>query len=191
VTEPHDDVTGLLARVTAGDREAANQLVPLVYGELRRIAAARLARERANHTLQPTALVNEAYLKLVDQHRTTWKNRAHFFAAAANIMRRVLVDHARAHRAEKRGGALERVTLTDDGAASPERDVDLVALDEVLGSLGARDAEAARLVELKFFAGLTTREIAEVLSVSVATVERDWATTRAWLYRAMTSGVRS
>jgi len=187
--DPSGDVTGLLRRFTDGDAEAANRLVPLVYSELRRIASSMLSRERREHTLQPTALVNEAFLRLVDQRSVTWQNRAHFFAVSATLMRRVLVDHARAHRAEKRGGMETRVTLDDAHVGGRERDVDVVVLDLALDRLAQRDEAAARLVELRFFAGLTVREISEVLGRSEASIQRDWATTRSWLFRAMTEGV--
>lgn len=181
-----DNITVLLEQAGRGDATALERLIPLVYGELRRIAARHLRRERANHTLQPTALVNEAFLKLVEQRNVTWQNRAHFFGVSANLMRRILVDHARAARAEKRAGGLARVTLDDANVAAECRDLDLVALDDALASLANRDPKLAHLVELRFFAGLTTKETAEVLGVSASTVEREWVAARAWLYRAMT-----
>ena len=162
------------------------RLVAAVYPELRAIAASYLRRERPGHTLQPTALVNEAYMRLVDQRRVTWQNRAHFFSVAASLMRRILVDHARAKRAEKRAGSYTRVTFDDARVPAAERDVDLVALDDALSDLAAKDPELARLVELRYFAGLTTKETAEVLGVSTSTVEREWVAARAWLYRALT-----
>lgn len=182
---PAKDVTTLLAEASAGDPEAYDRLAPLVYDELRRIAARCLRRERLDHTLQPTALVNEAFLKLIDQRRVTWQNRAHFFAVSARLMRRVLVDHARAHHAGKRGGHLARVSLDDAVIGARARDADLVALDDALRELERRDPDAARLVELRYFAGLTTRETAEVLGVSTSTVEREWVAARAWLFRAL------
>lgn len=181
------DVTGLLAEARTGDRAAADRLVMAVYPELHRIAERCLRGERRDHTLQPTALVNEAYLKLIDQHRSNWQNRAQFFAVAATLMRRILVDYARAQRAAKRGGVATRVTLDDAHLASHHREVDVIALDDALRDLESTDPRASRLVELKFFAGLTTRETAEVLGVSVTRVEREWASTRAWLFRAISN----
>jgi RNA polymerase sigma-70 factor, ECF subfamily len=167
-----------------GNEESRDQLVPLVYDELRRLARAFLARERSNHTLQPTALVHEAYLRLVDQRTVNWKNRAHFVGMASVMMRRILVNHARGRVAAKRGGAAERVSLSlaDGGNAPP---VDLLALHEALGALEAVDARKSRIVELKFFGGLTTTEAAEVMDLSSATIEREWKFARAWLYRAL------
>lgn len=179
------NVTRLLIAWSDGDqkdREDLDELLPLVYGELRGLAAARLSRERTDHTLQPTALVHEAYLRLIDQHSVDWKNRAHFFGLAAEMMRRILVNHARDRAAQKRGGGFERVTL---GAAQDlvgREEVDLIDLDEALDKLAELDARKARVVELKFFAGLTNDEIAEVQEASVATVERDWRFARAWLF---------
>ncbi len=179
------DVTGLLQAWSEGDPEAAEKLVPVVYDELRRQATRHLRRERRNHTLRPTALVHEAYLRLVGQRQAVWKSRNQFFAVAAQMMRRVLVDHARQHRAAKRAGSWCRVTL-DEGVASHEpRDLDLVALEDALSELAALDPEKARMVELRFFAGLTLEEAADVLGVSAATVTREWRMARAWLYRRM------
>ena len=158
--------------------------MPLVYEELRRLAGAQLRSERSGHTLQATALVNEAYLKLVDQKRTRWRNRAHFFAIAARLMRRILVDHARRARALKRSAG-RRVTLDEALALAPEPDVDLVALDDAMEALGGLDPNLTRLVELRFFGGLTIEETAEVLDVSPATVKREWASARAWLFRRL------
>jgi RNA polymerase sigma factor (TIGR02999 family) len=188
MTDTPDSVTELLAEASRGNADALDRLLPLVYHELHAIAARYLRREKPGHTLQPTALVNEAYLRLVGQREVTWQNRAHFFGVAASMMRRILVDHARAHRAEKRAGGLARVTLNEANLPAAERDVDLIALDDALADLAARDAKLARLVELKFFAGLTTKEVAEVLGVSSSTVEREWVAARAWLFRAMTKG---
>ncbi len=189
--DTNDNVTALLAQASRGNAAALERLIPLVYGELRAIAARHLRRERANHTLQPTALVNEAFLKLVGQRDVTWQNRAHFFGVSANLMRRVLVDYARAGRAEKRAGGLTRVTLDDANVAAESRDVDLLALDDALSTLADKDPKLAHLVELRFFAGLTTKETAEVLGVSTSTVEREWVAARAWLFRAMTGGTAS
>ena len=179
------DVTGLLQAWSQGDPEAAEKLVPLVYDELRRQAARRLRRERRDHTLRPTALVHEAYLRLVGQRQVIWKNRTQFFAVAARMMRRVLVDHARQHRAVKRAGSWCRITLDEGIAASEPRDLDLVALEDALTDLTALDPDKARMVELRFFGGLSVEDAAEVLGVSPATVTREWRMVRAWLYRRM------
>jgi RNA polymerase sigma factor (TIGR02999 family) len=184
-----DSVAQLLAAHRRGDREAFDRLVPLVYDELHRIAASYLARERAGHTLQPTALVNEAYLRLLQADDLEFENRSHFLAIAARLMRQILVDHARKHAARKRGGRRERVTLTE-GVAVDEGapDVDLLALDEALGRLAEKDERLARLVELRYFGGLSIEETAEVLGSSPRTVKRDWAVARVWLRRQMVAG---
>lgn len=178
--EPRE-VTALLRDWSGGDRQALERLMPLVYGELRRLAASYLRRERPDHTLQPTALVNEAYLRLVDQRSVSWANRAHFFGIAAQLMRRILVDHARRRQAAKRA-AVYRVTATA-GSPSGDRAPELLALDGALSDLEKLDARQARIVELRFFAGLTVEETAEVTGVSPATVKREWRTARAWLRR--------
>ena len=167
--------------------QARDQILPLVYDELRRLARAFLARERPNHTLQATALVHEAYLRLVDQRQVDWMNRAQFVGVAAVMMRRILVNHARGRAAEKRGGDAERVSLSlaHIGEAVP---VDLIALHEALDALAAIDARKGRIVELKFFGGLTTAEMAEVMELSPATIEREWSFSRAWLYDALAGG---
>jgi RNA polymerase sigma factor (TIGR02999 family) len=175
------DVTRLLQSWSGGDKEALGKLVPLVYRELHGLAAAYIRRERRDHTLQPTALVNEAYLRLVDQKKVASSSRAQFFAIAANLMRQVLVNHARAHRAAKRGGG-NKVALAPDAAVVEEREVDLVALDEALDKLALLDPRQSRIVELRFFGGLTEGEIAEVLGVAAITVKREWKTARALLY---------
>lgn len=179
------NVTQLLVNWSGGDAAALNEMLPLVYKELRRIALNHLRRERSDHTLQPTALVHEAYLRLVDQTHVNWKNSAQFFGLASTMMRRILVNHAKHRHAAKRGGSVIKVPL--DGANDPaeKRDVTLIALDEALDELAARDERKGRIVELKFFGGLTTKEIAEVLKVSVATVENDWRMARAWLSREL------
>jgi RNA polymerase sigma-70 factor (ECF subfamily) len=159
--------------------------MPLVYAELRRTAARYLRRERSGHTLQPTALVHEAYVRLIDQRDVQWQNRAHFLGFAAQVMRHILVDHARAHSAGKRGGGAARVTLSEALVVPEERDVDLVALDDALTALAALNAQQARAVELRYFGGLSIEEAAEVLGVSTATVRRDWTVARAWLRREM------
>lgn len=179
--EPRE-VTALLRDWSGGDRQALERLMPLVYGELRRLAASYLRRERPDHTLQPTALVNEAYLRLVDQRSVSWANRAHFFGIAAQLMRRILVDHARRRQAAKRAAAY-RVTATPAVSPSGDRAPELLALDGALSDLEKLDARQARIVELRFFAGLTVEETAEVTGVSPATVKREWRTARAWLRR--------
>jgi RNA polymerase sigma factor (TIGR02999 family) len=180
------EVTRLLVAWNAGDREAVERLMPLVYAELRRIAERQFRRERAGHTLQPTAVVHEAYFRLVDQTRVTWKNRGHFFAIAAQAMRRILIDHARAREADKRGGREERVTL-DFGIASPEPadDVNLLALDEALVRLKELDEPQARIVELRFFGGLSIDETAEAMETSPSSVKREFRSARAWLFREL------
>jgi len=175
-------VTGFLIDWSNGDRAALDRLMPLVYDELRGIARRHLSREDGPQTLQSTALVHEAYFRLIDQNRVQWRNRAHFFAVAARLIRRILLDHARRRHAEKRGGGAQRLTL-DEAVASPvRRDVDVIALDQALESLAELDPVQAQVVELRFFAGLTIAEAAEVLGISTATVERDWMTARAWLF---------
>jgi RNA polymerase sigma factor (TIGR02999 family) len=184
---PAPDVTALLVAWTNGEEAARGRLMEVVYQELRRVAQRQLRRERLDHSFSPTALVHEAYLKLIDQRRAQWQNRAQFFAIAANLMRRILVDHARARRAVKRDGGA-RVPLEDVELGVDAPDVDLLALDAALDRLGAVDARQSRLVELRFFAGLTVDETASVLEVSAVTVKRDWALARAWLYRELRGG---
>jgi len=180
-TESSGDLTKLLSEVAKGDKVAASQLVPLVYSQMRRLAAAYMRRERENHTLQATALVHEAYLKLVDQ-RTDWQSRAHFFGVAAQVMRHILIDHARGHSRAKRGGAKEAVTLDEGLVFSDEKSEELLALDEALQRLAKLDTRQAKVVEMRFFGGLTVEETAEALSISPITVKRDWSLARAWLY---------
>ena len=180
-------VTRLLINWSHGDESALDKMVPLVYNELRRIALNHMRRERSDHTLQPTALVHEAYLRLVDQKSVTWQNSAQFFSIASGMMRRILVNHAKKRQAAKRGRSIIKVPLDVAGAAEGG-DVRLIALDEALEELAARDMRKGRIVELKFFGGLTTKEIAEVLQVSLATVENDWHLARAWLDREMSNG---
>jgi RNA polymerase sigma factor (TIGR02999 family) len=179
------EVTALLLRWQEGDREALDRLLPLVYDQLHRLADRQLRRERQGHTLQPTAVVHEIYLRLVDQRRATWQSRAQFFAVAAGMMRRVLVDHARGRRAAKRGGFAQHVALEDIDAGIDPPSVDLVDLDDALGKLERLDADQARIVELRFFGGLTVEETAEVVRSSPATVKRDWHSAKAWLYREL------
>lgn len=186
---PPEDVTQILQEVSGGNREAPARLMPLVYDELRRLADHYLRRERPDHTLQPTALVHEAYLKLIDQTRVDWQNRAHFFGVAAQLMRRILVDHARRHQAEKRGGFRQKLTLDEAVDYSQTRDVDLVKLDDALTALAKFDARQSRIVELRFFGGLTIEETAEALGISPATVKVDWSMAKAWLRREIGGGV--
>lgn len=176
-------VTQLLIRVQAGDSGALDRLLPLVYDELQRLARRHIRKERRNHTLQSTALVHEAYLRLVGQAPSALQTRTHFFAVAANLMREILVDHARRHKSAKRGGGAFRVTLDDALEQAPKADLDLVALDEALLALASVDPAKARLVELRYFGGLTIEESAAVLGLSLATVKRHWSLARAWLYR--------
>jgi len=180
-----EQLTEMLGRIKGGDREAANQLLPLVYDEFRALANHYLQQERRNHTLQPTALVHEAYMKLVDQSRVNWQGKSHFFAVAAQAMRRILVDHARARHRDKRGGGRARVELDEAVALSPQRDEDVLALDEALERLAALDPRQAKVIELRFFGGLSVEEVAEALGVSKRTVEGDWTFARAWLAREL------
>jgi RNA polymerase sigma factor (TIGR02999 family) len=183
VADAPKSVTQLLADWTKGDLQARETLLPLVYAELRQLAAAYLRRERSDHTLQPTALVHEAYLRLIEERKVDWQGRGHFFSVAAMLMRRILVDHARAHIAAKRGGGLARVPLTDTVAMSRERPDQLLTLDEGLTRLASLDAQQGRVVELRLFAGLSVLETSRALDISPATVKRDWAVAKAWLAR--------
>ncbi len=185
-TSPQE-ITGLLLAWGNGDQEAFDQLMPLVYEELRRLARRHMGRQGQGHTLQTTALVNEAYLKLIDASRVQWQNRAHFFAVSAQMMRRILVDFARARRNLKRGGGAHRITLEESLVFSPERSTDLIALDLALEELAALNPRQSQVVELRYFGGLNETETAEVLKVSERTVRRDWNVARAWLYRALSS----
>ena len=184
-----EDVTALLLALRLGDREAEGRLLDAVYKELHGIAERYMRGERDDHTLQTTALVNEAYLRLVDQKSKTWHNRAHFFAVAAQVMRRILVDYARKHRAQKRGGEQRKLELEGDVAITPERSGELLLLDEALERLKDWDARQSRIVELRFFGGLTNEETAEVLGVATRTVKRDWQVAKSWLYGEITKGV--
>jgi RNA polymerase sigma factor (TIGR02999 family) len=180
-----DELTGLLVAGGKGDRDALDRLLPAVYDELRSLAAAYLRAERPSHTLQPTALVHEAYMRLIDQRSVDWKNRAQFFGLAAQMMRRILVNHAEAKAAEKRGGGADRVTLNDAMNVSERQEVDVIAVDQALSRLAKLDERQAQIVELRFFAGLTVEEIAEILGVSSPTVKRDWSMAKAWLKREL------
>ena len=176
------DVTVLLSQLTQGNQEAAEKLIPLVYEELKRLARAHMRRERSDHTLQTTALVHEAYLKLVRQETAHWQGRSHFFGVAAQLMRQILIDHARGHLREKRGGGKAALPLTEALAFSPEHSEELVKLDEALKRLSAIDPRQSKVVELRFFGGLSVEETSEFLGISPKTVKRDWAVAKAWLH---------
>ena len=180
-----DNLTGLLIEWRQGDKAALDKLTPLVYDELRRIAHRYVQRERDGHTLQTTALVNEAYLRLAGQQKIEWQNRAHFFAVTAQVMRHILIDHARRRHFAKRGGEAQHVPLEDAAAMSQQRAAELVALDEALDELAKLDPRKGRVVELRYFGGLSLEETAEVLEISPMTVRRDWRAAKAWLYRRM------
>jgi len=181
------NITELLVGYGRGDKEALDKLMPIVYDELRRQAARYLRREQAGHTLQTTALIHEAYVRLVDQRNVHWQNRAHFFGIAAQMMRRILVDHARTKKRAKRGGSGVRVSLADADIAVKSQDLDVVAIDEALNRLAELDLQQSRVVELRFFSGLTVEETAEVMGISPATVKRDWSMAKAWLHRELSS----
>src|SRR4026209_2527395 len=180
-----DNITELLAGYARGDKEALDKLMPVVYDELRRQAARYLRRERAGHTLQTTALIHEAYVRLVDQRNVQWQNRAHFFGIAAQMMRRILVDHARTKKRAKRGGSDIKVSLDDATVTVKAQDLDVVAVDEALTRLAKIDEQQSRVVELRFFSGLTVEENAGVMGISPATVKRDWSMAKAWLHREL------
>jgi RNA polymerase sigma factor (TIGR02999 family) len=182
---PQPDVTELLLAWSNGDSSALEQLVPIVYQELRRLAKHYMRQERPGHTLEATALVNEAYLRLIDMNRIQWQNRAHFFAVAAQTMRRILVEFARRRHRDKRGGHGKRVTLEEAAGVSRDQEVDLVALNEALGVLATVDARMSQVVELRFFGGLSIEETGDVLKVSPETVMRDWRTAKAWLLQEL------
>jgi RNA polymerase sigma factor (TIGR02999 family) len=181
-------ITQLLLDWSGGDHTALEQVAPLVYGELHRLAHHYMNRERAGHTLQTSALVNEAFMRLVDQRNVKWNNRAHFFAIAAQMMRRILVDYARSHLYAKRGAGAIHVSLDHAGLISNEPTAEVTALDEALSKLESIDPQQGRVVELRFFGGLTIKETAEVMGISVDMVKREWSTAKAWLYREMTDG---
>jgi RNA polymerase sigma-70 factor (ECF subfamily) len=182
-----ENVTGLLIDWRNGDQSAYERLVPMVYAELHRLAHHYMSRERADHTLQTTALVNEAYVRLVDQKRTNWQNRAQFFGICAELMRRILVDYARQQQYQKRGGGAQKVMLEETLHIVEEKTMDLVALDEALENLAKFDSRKARVVELRFFGGLNVEETAEVMGIHANTVIRDWTAARSWLFKAVTS----
>ena len=186
--ESPTDVTLLLNEISSGNQNAAAELVVLLYDELHAMAARYLQHERRNHTLQATALVHEAYLRLVDQRSVQWKNRSHFFGVAAQLMRRILVDYARSHQAIKRGGSVPKISLDDAIVFSKEQPENLVALDQLLTRLSAVDSQQGQIVELRFFAGLSVEETAEIMDISPATVKRDWAMAKVWLARELKAG---
>lgn len=176
------NITLLLQAASSGRREDLDALMAAIYQDMRRLAVSHMGGERRDHTLQPTALVHEAYVKLIDQHSTGWTDRLHFFAVASRIIRRILIDHARARQAEKRGGGATRVLIGDRDVAAPERGVDMIALDEALAELARIDEQQARIVELRYFGGCTVEEVAEILQIGKRTVDRHWQAARAWLF---------
>jgi RNA polymerase sigma-70 factor, ECF subfamily len=182
---PTKDVTLLLQKMSDGNQDVVSELVPLLYDELRRLASHYLRRERGDHTLQATALVHEAYMRLVDQREVRWKNRSHFFGVASQVMRRILLDYARSHKAAKRGGLADKLSLDQVMVVSKENCGELLALEEILKRLEAVDPQQAKIVELRVFGGLTVEEAAEVLAISPATVKRDWSMAKAWLTREL------
>lgn len=188
---PPQNVTQLLVEGSKGNKEALDQLLPIVYAELRLQAARFLRRERAGHTLQTTALIHEAYIRLVDQRNVQWQNRAQFFGVAAQLMRRILVDHARTKKRTKRGGSAVRVSLDQAMVITQEPEIDVVALDQALNRLAEIDPQQSRIVELRFFSGLSVEETAEVLGISPATVKRDWSVAKAWLHREISGDEQS
>src|SRR5438132_7060941 len=189
MTPSPKEVTQLLLDWSNGNQAALDRLTPLVYEELHRLAHRHMTRERRDHTLQTSALLNEAYLRLIDQRNVHWQNRAHFFSIASRLMRRILVDHARAHKYAKRGGGASRVSLDEAAFVSHERASELVALDDALTSLAAIDQRKCQVVELRFFGGMSVEETAAALGVSPITIKRDWSTAKAWLHRAIEKGV--
>lgn len=188
---PPREVTRLLQDWCDGDPEALQKLMPLVHHELRRLARRYMRRERPDHTLQPSALVNEAYLRLIDQNQVHWRNRAHFFGVAAQLMRRILIDHARSHRYAKRGGGARELSLDETAPLADQPAADLVALDDALTSLAVLDQRKCRIVELRFFGGLSVEETAEVVGVSPRTVEYEWRKAKGWLHREIRRTVTS
>ena len=186
--QQNPDITRLLVAWGNGDGRAFDDLAPVIYDELRRLARSYLRRERPDHTLQSTALVHEAYIRMIDQREVNWRNRSHFYGVAAQMIRRILVDHARARHAQKRGEHSPKLSLDDALGVQAGRDLDLVALDDALNALAQIDARQSRIVELRFFAGLSNEEVAEAMHISPATVKRDWTAARAWLKRELTRG---
>lgn len=176
------DVTQMLQAINAGDKEAPEKLLPIVYDELRKLAHGYMKNERSDHTLQATALVHEAYIQLVDWQNVSWQNRAHFFAAAAKMMRKILVDHARERKAQKRGGGVRTIALDDAVSFPAQQTVDLIFLDDALYELGTFDPTQAKIVEMRFFGGLTIEETAHALGISDSTVKREWRIAKAWLF---------
>jgi RNA polymerase sigma factor (TIGR02999 family) len=187
-TPSSEEVTRLLLAWRDGDQEALEQLTPLVYEELRRMAHRFMRRERPDHTLQSSALVNEAYIRLINYRQVDWQNRAHFFGLAAQMMRQILIDHARRHVRVKRGGAQREVSFEEAAVVSNERAVELIALDDALTALAAFDLSKSRIVELRFFGGLTNEEVGEVMGMSLRTIEREWRKAKAWLRREICKG---
>lgn len=186
--ETPNEITQMLVELTDGNQDVVNRILPHIYDELRRLAGSYLRKERADHTLQPTALVHEAYMKLIDQRQVKWQNRAHFFGIAAQVMRRILMDHARKHLANKRGGNAEVLPLEDEIlVVSHDKSAELVALDDALNQLNEVDPQKARVVELRYFGGLSIEETAEVMGVSVPTVNRHWRMAKAWLYSELSN----
>ena len=185
MSESPEQITRLLVQWSAGNRGALDQLLPIVYNDLKRLAGVYLRRERPGHTLQSTALVNEAFLRLVDQREATWQNRAQFFGIASQAIRRILVDHARQRKAQKRGGEALRVTIDESIAAPGGGDFDILALEDALEKLAALDERQSRIVELRFFGGLSIEDTGAVLGLSPATVKRDWSMARVWLFREL------
>ena len=186
MSHPTHEVTSLLKDWNNGQPEALEALLPLVYDELHRVAGRYLRKERQDHTLQTTALVHEAYLRLIDQNQANWQNRAQFFGVAANMMRRILVDHARGHHADKRGGGAAKLSLDEAIEIADQKAVDLIALDDALNRLAQLDQQQCQVVELRFFGGLTVEEVAEVMKLSPATIKREWSMAKAWLHRELT-----
>ena len=183
-----DSITEMLIELTDGNKEVVNHILPHIYDELRRLASSYLRKERSNHTLQPTALVHEAYMKLIDQNRVKWQNRAHFFGIAAQVMRRILMDHARKHQAEKRGGEFEKLPIEEEILiVSHDKSAELIALDDALEELAKLDPDKAKIVELRYFGGLSIEETAEVMGVSVPTINRHWKMAKAWLFSQISS----
>ena len=186
--QAQSEITQMLIELTDGNQDVVDQILPHIYDELKRLASSYLRRERVNHTLQPTALVHEAYMKLIDQKRVHWQNRAHFFGIAAQVMRRILMDHARKHQADKRGGEAEKLPIEEDILiVSHDKSAELVALDDALQDLAAIDEQKAKIVELRYFGGLSIEETAEVMGVSVPTINRQWRMAKAWLYSQITA----